>query len=97
MHVVGIWMKMALSFPAVMKPCELPLHAWEDTYATLHRWMQIVGKVRLALAPKWNHWWQTTFYLTARGLTTSPIPFKTLHFDIEFDFIDHELQIRYQR
>jgi hypothetical protein len=73
---------------------ELPLRAWEDTYATLHRWMQIVGKVRLALAPKCNHWWHTTLYLTARGLTTSPIPFGGLNFDMDFDFIDHELQIR---
>ena len=73
---------------------ELPLHAWEETYATLHRWMQIVGKIKLALAPKWNHWWHTTFYLTARGLTTAPIAFGTLVLDIDFDFIDHELQIR---
>src|SRR5205823_12078036 len=53
----------------------LPLDAWRDTYATLHMWTQIVGKVRTTLSPPVNHWWHSTFYVTARGLTTSPIPY----------------------
>jgi Family of unknown function (DUF5996) len=71
---------------------ELPLAAWEDTYATLHLWTQIIGKVRLALAPLINHWWQATLYVTPRGLTTSPIPRGTRTFAIELDFIDHTLR-----
>lgn len=72
----------------------LPLAEWQDTYAVLHRWMQIVGKVRLAQAPMLNHWWQVPLYLTARGLTTSPIPHADLSFEISFDFIDHQLWIQ---
>ncbi len=72
---------------------ELPFEAWQETYATLHLWTQIVGKIRLALTPMCNHWWQTTLYVTARGLTTSPIPYRALSFQIDFDFIDHELHI----
>jgi Family of unknown function (DUF5996) len=71
----------------------LPLDAWADTYATLHMWMQVVGKVRLALAPRTNHWWHVALYLTARGLTTSPIPYRDWFFEIRFDFIDHQLVI----
>ncbi len=71
----------------------LPLAAWADTYATLHLWTQIVGKIRLALAPPVNHWWHTTLYVTARGLTTSPIPYRDRSFEITFDFIDHQLRI----
>lgn len=73
---------------------ELPLQAWQDTLATLHMWTQIVGKVRLELTPMVNHWWQVPFYLTSRGITTSPIPYQGLTFDIDFDFIDHALYIR---
>jgi Family of unknown function (DUF5996) len=73
---------------------ELPLAAWKDTYATLHLWTQIVGKVRLALSPRINHWWQVPLYVTARGLTTSPIPFDRGIFEIQFDFIHHQLLIR---
>jgi len=72
---------------------ELNLDAWQATYDTLNRWMQIVGKVRLTLAPKMNHWWHTTLYLTARGLTTSPIPYQKKNFEIDFDFIDHLVRI----
>ncbi|WP_238626266.1 DUF5996 family protein [Aggregatilinea lenta] len=72
---------------------DLPLDEWQDTYETLHRWTQIVGKIRLALAPMVNHWWQVTLYLTARGLTTSPIPYQSRSFQIDFDFIDHMLRI----
>ncbi len=71
----------------------LPLAAWQDTYATLHMWTQVIGKVRLALAPPINHWWHVTLYLTARGLTTSPIPYDTHTFEIDLDFLDHELRI----
>jgi len=73
---------------------ELPIDAWEDSRATLHMWMQIVGKVRLELMPYINHWWQVPFYLTSRGLTTSPIPYQGITFDVDFDFIDHALLIR---
>ena len=72
----------------------LPLEEWKETYATLHRWSQIVGKVRLARTPWINHSWHVTLYVTARGLTTSPIPWGTKSFQIEFDFIDHQLPIR---
>lgn len=72
----------------------LPLEAWKDTYATLHMWTQIVGKIRLAQSPWINHSWQVTLYLTARGLTTSPIPYGTRIFQIDFDFIDHRVVIQ---
>ncbi len=72
----------------------LPLDDWKDTYATLHMWTQIVGKIRLALTPWINHSWHTTFYVTARGLTTSPIAHGTRIFQIDFDFIDHQLLIQ---
>ncbi|PYR60110.1 MAG: hypothetical protein DMF91_13040 [Acidobacteria bacterium] len=71
----------------------LPVAAWADTYATLHMWSQVVGKVRLALAPPVNHWWHVTLYVTARGLTTSPIPYRGGAFEMAFDFIDHRLTI----
>jgi uncharacterized protein DUF5996 len=69
----------------------LPLEAWKETRDTLHMWMQIVGKIRLKLAPLLNHWWEVPFYLTSRGLTTTPIPFRDRTFDATFDFIDHVL------
>jgi FAD/FMN-containing dehydrogenase len=72
---------------------ELPLAAWIDTRDTLHLWLQIVGKVRLRLTPPINHSWHSTFYLTARGLTTSPIPYDTRSFQIDLDFVDHRLHI----
>jgi hypothetical protein len=72
----------------------LPLDAWADTYATLHLWTQIVGKVRLTRTPWVNHSWHVTFYVTARGLCTSPIPFGERTFEIEFDFVDHLLEVR---
>jgi Family of unknown function (DUF5996) len=73
---------------------ELPLEAWKDTYATLHMWTQIVGKVRLALSPRVNQWWEVTLYVTPLGLTTSPIPYEGGIFEIQFDFIHHRLLIR---
>ena len=72
----------------------LPLDAWQPTYDTLHRWMQIVGKTRLALAPMQNHWWQVVLYVTSRGLSTSPMPLGARTLDIELDFIDHVLVAR---
>jgi hypothetical protein len=64
---------------------------WADTCETLHMWTQIVGKVRLALTPKVNHWWNVPLYVSARGLTTSEISYNGRGFEIEFDFIDHKL------
>jgi uncharacterized protein DUF5996 len=72
----------------------LPLAAWQATRDTLHMWTQIVGKVRLALAPMENHWWQVPLYVTARGLGTSPIPWGGGAFEIDFDFLDHNLYVR---
>jgi hypothetical protein len=71
----------------------LPLDEWRDTYATLHMWTQVVGKVRLALAPRLNHWWNVALYVTPRGLTTSTMPCDTRSLAIDFDFIDHELRL----
>src|SRR5579885_36129 len=73
---------------------ELPYNAWKDTRDTLHLWTQIVGKIRLAQMPWQNHSWHVTLYVTARGLTTGPMPWNGGSFQIGFDFIDHVLQIR---
>jgi hypothetical protein len=73
---------------------DLPLKAWEDTYATLHLWTQIIGKIRLKLAPITNHWWNVTFYVTSSGLTTSPIPYGSHIFQIDFDFLIHQMCIK---
>jgi hypothetical protein len=72
----------------------LPLSEWQDTYATLHRWTQIVGKVRLQHTPWINHSWHVTLYVTARGLSTGVIPAGPRSFQIDFDFIDHRLMVR---
>jgi hypothetical protein len=69
----------------------LPLDSWKDTYATLHMWTQIVGKVRLRLTPVVNHWWNVPLYVTARGLSTSRITYGERAFEIWFDFIRHRL------
>lgn len=69
----------------------LPLDSWKDTCATLHMWTQIVGKVRLALTPLVNHWWNVPLYVSTRGLTTSRIPYGERAFEIWFDFIQHQL------
>jgi hypothetical protein len=71
----------------------LPLDEWRDTYETLHRWTQIVGKVRLERTPWINHSWHTTLYVTARGLTTSPMWRQAKSLQIDFDFVDHQLLI----
>ncbi|TRX60634.1 hypothetical protein FNH22_06200 [Fulvivirga sp. M361] len=72
---------------------ELPLEAWETTKETLHRYIQIIGKIRLALMPRKNHWWYITLYVNSRGLTTNAISYDAFTFEIQFDFIHHELQI----
>lgn len=69
------------------------LEEWQDTLATLHMWTQIVGKIRMAQTPLINHWWNVTLYVSARGLTTSPMSYHDRIFEIEFDFIDHQLRI----
>jgi len=71
----------------------LPFAEWKDTAGTLHMWTQIVGKIRLTLSPWTNHSWHVTLYVTSRGLTTSPIPHGSHTFEIQFDFIDHQLLI----
>jgi hypothetical protein len=73
---------------------DLPLSAWADTCDTLHLWSQVIGKIRLAHAPMVNHWWQVPLYVSSRGLSTSPIPHGAESFQIDFDFIDHRLEIR---
>lgn len=72
---------------------QLPTAAWQDTYATLHLWTQIIGKIRLARSPWLNHSWHVVLYVTSRGLTTSPIPDGTRTFQIDLDFIDHALRV----
>jgi len=71
----------------------LPYDEWADTSATLHLWTQVVGKVRMALTPPVNHWWHVPLYVSARGLTTSPIPLKGRYLEIEFDFLSHRLDL----
>jgi hypothetical protein len=71
----------------------LPLNAWQDTYSALHLWTQVAGKIRMKLAPKVNHWWHSTLYVNARGLTTMPVPYGGDAFEIQFDFLDHRLEI----
>ena len=75
----------------------LPLDGWSDTYATLHLWTQIVGKMRLAKSPWTNHSWHVTLYVTPRGLTTGSIPYGSHAFQIDFDFVEHELRIEHDR
>src|SRR5690349_3923814 len=77
----------AIAWPA------LPLQTWADTCATLHLWTQIVGKIRLSESPPLNHSWHSTLYVTARGLTTSPIPHRLRTYQIDFDLIDHVLKL----
>src|SRR6266850_1555952 len=72
---------------------ELPTAAWRETYATLHLWTQIIGKIRMVRSPWLNHSWHVALYVTARGLTTSPIPDGDRTFQIDLDFIDHALRV----
>ena len=69
----------------------LPLAGWKDTLATVHMWTQVVGKVRLRLCPLVNHFWNVAFYLTARGMTTSAMPYPGGTIEARFDFVDHKL------
>jgi uncharacterized protein DUF5996 len=71
----------------------LPLEEWEDTKETLHRYCQIVGKVRMEYLPYRNHWWHVTLYVTTRGLTTGPIPYGPATFDISFDLLENRLLV----
>jgi uncharacterized protein DUF5996 len=71
----------------------LPLAEWEDTYRTLHMWTQIVGKIRLGLAPLQNHWWNAALYVNHCGLTTSPIPYRGGAFELQFNFVDHQMEL----
>jgi uncharacterized protein DUF5996 len=73
---------------------ELSVVASRDTHATLNLYLQIIGKIRMALTPKLNQWWNVPLYLTTRGLTTSPMPYRDRTLSIDFDFIDHQLLIR---
>jgi hypothetical protein len=88
---------MATSSQALLDAPEhwpaLPLEAWEDTCITLQMWLQIVGKLRLSLSPAQNHWWHVPFYVSSRGLTTSPIPHAGRTFEVEFDFCHHNVRI----
>src|SRR5438445_12651399 len=84
-------MKQSDAWPA------LPLVQWKDSCATLHMWTQIVGKIRLALCPPINHFWATALYVSARGLTSSLIPYSDGVFEITFDFIAHTLEIETTR
>ena len=72
----------------------LLLEEWSETFATLHMWLQIVGKMRLTQSPWINHAWHAAFYVTASGLTTSPVPQGAGTFEAEFDFVDHQLVVR---
>lgn len=71
----------------------LPLERWRATYETLHRWTQIVGKTKLGLAPMQNHWWQVALHVTARGLTTGPMPSADRTLEVAFDFVDHQVTL----
>lgn len=85
---------MSPSVPAADAWPALPLEAWRASRDTLHLWLQIVGKVRLALSPPLNHWWHVTLYVSPRGLTTHAIPWRGGSFEIELDFLDHRLEVR---
>ena len=84
-------MKNEISFPS------LPLHEWETTKKTLHRYVQIVGKIRMQLTPRQNHWWHVPLYVNTRGIGTTSIPYKNHRFEINFDFLDHKLSVNTSR
>jgi hypothetical protein len=71
----------------------LPLNEWQDTYRTLHRWTQIIGKIRMTLSPPLNHWWHVSLYVNSRGLTTGPVPYGPGVFEIQLDFQKHALEV----
>src|SRR4051812_6183578 len=80
-----------MTMDAVWPP--LRIEEWHRTCRTIHRWTQVVGKVRLALPPPVNHWWQVPLYVTPCGLTTSTIPYGVRAFEVEFDFVRHRLSV----
>src|SRR4051794_2267996 len=80
-------------FDATQAWPRLPLDDWVATRDTVHMWSQIVGKVRLALAPMVNHWWNTTLYVDASGLTTGLMPYRDGGVEVAFDFVRHALHI----
>src|SRR5438270_12425835 len=82
-----------IAMPEELWPA-LPLAEWEDTYHTLHMWTQIVGKIRLGLTPLQNHWWNAALYVSARGLTTSAIPYEGRAFELQFDLLEHRLKLQ---
>ena len=87
-------MSTSPTLPATREPWpELPWRDWGPTISTLHMWTQIVGKVRMALAPPLNHWWHIPLYVTSRGMTTSPIPYEMRTFQVDLDFLDHRLDV----
>ena len=73
---------------------EIPLDKWRTTKDTLHLYLQIVGKIRMAMHSRINHWWHVPLYVSPRGLTTRTIPYQRGNFEIEFDFCDHALKIK---
>src|SRR3954465_3693854 len=90
--------KVQVTPPLTISPLDawppLPLAEWAATKDTLHMWTQIVGKIRMELTPPVNHWWHVPLYVTASGLTTSPVPYGHRWFEIEFDFLQQRLVIR---
>ncbi|TPE42911.1 DUF5996 family protein [Pontibacter mangrovi] len=87
-------MSSATAIPPVLDEFPpLPLEEWESTKDTLHLYLQVIGKIRLKLMPRRNHWWNVTLYVSSRGLATGPIPYKFYTFECAFDFIDHQLTI----
>jgi hypothetical protein len=84
---------MKTSYEDIIFP-EIPLDSWESTKNTIHLFLQIVGKIRLKTFPKMNHWWNVTLYVSPMGLTTRAIPYKNSSFEIEFNFVDHKLEIK---
>jgi hypothetical protein len=88
MSKIGPGVEQAATWP------ELPLKSWAATASTLHMWTQIVGKIRLAFSPHVNHWWETPLYVSARGLSSSAIVYGDRMFEMEFDFLHHNLEIR---
>jgi hypothetical protein len=92
---LAVLYRFALSFRIMPNNSwpELIFEDWQDTLATLHMWTQIVGKIRMQQTPLINHWWNVTLYVSARGLTTSPMPYEDRIFEIEFDFIGHKLRV----
>lgn len=88
---------MAANTPNSTLYPELPLEAWESTKDTLHLYAQIVGKIRMTLTPRRNHWWHVPLYVTPSGLTTTTIPYDEMTFVIDFDFIKHQLVVMTSR